>query len=158
MRFRAAQHLGLSEVPAIVEDISDQLARERALRDNAQWGEWEEDDLAALLRELRAEGSDVDLLGFSERELQQLLDRLAKDAALADPDDVPPLPEETITKPGDLWLLGDHRVLCGDATDLAAVSQDELDTVAAELNGRPRQTLGWRSPSEKFAEAVALTG
>ena len=43
-------------------------------------------------------------------------------------------------------------------TDLAAVSQDELDTVAAELNGRPRQTLGWRSPSEKFAEAVALTG
>jgi IS30 family transposase len=43
-------------------------------------------------------------------------------------------------------------------TDLAAVTQDELDTVAAELNGRPRQTLGWLSPSEKFAEAVALTG
>ena len=42
-------------------------------------------------------------------------------------------------------------------TDLATVTQDELDTVAAELNGRPRQTLGWRSPSEKFAEAVALT-
>jgi IS30 family transposase len=42
-------------------------------------------------------------------------------------------------------------------TDLAAVTQDELDTVAAELNGRPRQTLGWLSPSEKFAEAVALT-
>ena len=42
-------------------------------------------------------------------------------------------------------------------TDLAAVSQDELDAVAAELNGRPRQTLGWRSPSEKFAEAVAMT-
>jgi transposase, IS30 family len=43
-------------------------------------------------------------------------------------------------------------------TDLAAVTQDELDAVAAELNGRPRQTLGWLSPSEKFAEAVALTG
>ena len=43
-------------------------------------------------------------------------------------------------------------------TDLAAVTQDELDTVAAELNGRPRQTLGWLSPSEKFAEAIALTG
>jgi len=42
-------------------------------------------------------------------------------------------------------------------TDLAAVSQDELDAVAAELNGRPRQTLGWWSPSEKFAEAVAMT-
>ena len=41
-------------------------------------------------------------------------------------------------------------------TDLAAVTQEELDAVAAELNGRPRQTLNWRSPSEKFAEAVAL--
>ncbi len=42
-------------------------------------------------------------------------------------------------------------------TDLAGVSQEELDAVAAELNGRPRQTLDWRSPSEKFAEAVAMT-
>ncbi len=42
-------------------------------------------------------------------------------------------------------------------TDLALVTQDQLDAVAAELNGRPRQTLGWMSPSEKFAESVALT-
>ena len=41
-------------------------------------------------------------------------------------------------------------------TDFTAVSQDELDAVTAELNGRPRQTLGWMSPSEKFAEAVAM--
>jgi ParB-like chromosome segregation protein Spo0J len=69
MRYRAAQHLGRREVPAIVEDVSDQLARERGLRDNAQWGEWEEDELAALLDGLRAEGTDLDLLGFDEREL-----------------------------------------------------------------------------------------
>jgi DNA modification methylase len=122
MRYRAAQHLGMLEVPAIVEDVSDQLARERALRDNAQWGEWAGDDLAALLEGLKAEGTDLDLLGFDERELQQLLDRLGKDAALADPDDVPDLPEEPITKPGDLWLLGEHRILCGDATDPHDVS------------------------------------
>ncbi len=117
MRFRAAQHLGWETIPAILVDIPEQLARERALRDNGSWGEWEEDDLAALLAELGAAGSELELLGFDERELQQLLDSLGKQGGLTDPDDVPPLPEEPVTKPGDLWLLGEHRVLCGDATD-----------------------------------------
>jgi DNA modification methylase len=126
MRFRAAEHLGFDTVPAIVEDISDQLAKERALRDNQQWGEWQADSLAALLWELRADGSDLELLGFDDRELQQLLDSVSTMSALADPDDVPPLPAEPTARPGDLWLLGQHRVLCGDATNAAdtAVAMD----------------------------------
>jgi len=122
MRYRAAQHLGMTSVPAIIEDVSDQLARERALRDNQQWGEWEQDDLAALLDRLRAEGSNLDLLGFDERELQQLLDRLEHEP-LADPDDIPSLPAEPLTKPGDLWLLDRHRVVCGDSTHPEVVAQ-----------------------------------
>lgn len=117
MRYRAAQSLGMESVPAIVEDIPPQLAKERALRDNAQWGEWEEDDLAALLGELKAGESELELLGFDDRELQQLLNTLANADALTDADAVPPLPEEPVTQPGDLWLLGDHRVYCGDSTD-----------------------------------------
>ena len=116
MRYRAAQHLGWETIPAILIDIPEQLARERSLRDNAQWGEWEEDDLAALLAHLSEEGSNVDLLGFDERELQQLLDRLDHTAALTDPDDVPSLADEPITKSGDLWMLGKHRLLVGDST------------------------------------------
>jgi DNA modification methylase len=96
--------------------VSGQLARERALRDNRQWGDDVEDELSALLAHLRDEGSDLDFLGFDERELQQLLDRLGQ-PALADPDDVPPLPEEPVTQPGDVWLLGEHRVACLDSTD-----------------------------------------
>ncbi len=114
MRFRAAEHLGMTSVPAIIEDIPDQLAKERALKDNAQWGAYVEDDLSALLAQLRDEGSDLGLLGFDERELQQLLDRLGHSPA--DPDDVPPLPEEPISKAGDVWLLDRHRVVCGDST------------------------------------------
>src|SRR5687768_12682689 len=87
MRFRAAQHLGLETIPAIVEDIPDQLARERALRDNAQWGEWVDDDLATFIARLKDEGSNLDLLGFDERELQQLLDRLSKPTGNGDPDE-----------------------------------------------------------------------
>jgi len=121
MRYRAADQLGMATVPAIIEDVSDQLARERALRDNAQWGDWEGDELAALLDRLRSEGSNLDLLGFDERELQQLLDRL-ESPVLADPDDIPALPEEPVTQPGDLWLLDQHRVACCDATDPSALA------------------------------------
>ena len=117
MRYCAAQHLGLDSIPAIVEDITDQLARERAMRDNAQWGEWEEDELAKLLDELKVSGSDLDLLGFEERELQSLLNLIDQQGGLTDPDAIPEPPEEPVTKRGDLWLLGEHRVLCGDSTD-----------------------------------------
>ena len=117
MRYRAAQHLGFESLPAVIEDVPDQLAHERALRDNQQWGDWKEDELAALLTRLREEGRNADLLGFDERALQQLLDRLDHAGGLTDPDDVPPPPDEPVTKPGDLWRLGDHRVLCGDATN-----------------------------------------
>ena len=128
MRYRAAQHLGMETIPAVVENVSDRLARERALRDNAQWGEWEEEELASLLARLAAEESNLDIVGFDERDLQRLLDSIECPPALADPDEVPALPDEPETKPGDLWLLGDHRLLCGDATragDVATVMAGE---------------------------------
>ena len=68
-----------------------------------------------------------------------------------------------ICDPRSPWQRGSNENTNGllrqyfpKGTDLAKVSQEELDAVAAELNGRPRQTLNWRSPSEKFSEAVAL--
>lgn len=77
MRYRAAQHLGWKSVPAILADIPEQLAKERALRDNAQWGEWQDDELAQMLYELSESGSDVDLLGFDEKALKKIMDEVA---------------------------------------------------------------------------------
>jgi ParB-like chromosome segregation protein Spo0J len=101
MRLRAALHLGMRHVPAIVEDVPDRLAKERALRDNAQWGEWEDDGLAAMLREMDNGESEVEYLGFPERELQQLLDRPGPAAGLGDPDEIPePVgPQYSIRRP-----------------------------------------------------------
>jgi ParB-like chromosome segregation protein Spo0J len=73
MRYRAASHLGLVKVPAIVEDVPEKLAKERALRDNAQWGDWHEDQLAEMVYQMAADGSDVKLVGLDEEELAKLL-------------------------------------------------------------------------------------
>ena len=73
MRYRAAAHLGMKGVPAIVEDVPEQLAKERALRDNAQWGDWNDDQLAEMVYQMAADGSDVKLVGIEEDELARLL-------------------------------------------------------------------------------------
>lgn len=147
MRYRAAAHLGLDAVPAVVEDIPAALAKERALRDNAQWGEWERDELAALIDELRIEGADVELLGFDERELAALLPSGVP--AGADADAVPEPPAEPATKRGDLWLLGDHRVLCGDSTSAPDVGR---------LLGGERVACAVYDPEWDKARAVELPG
>lgn len=74
MRYRAAQHLGWTTIPAIIADIPQQLAQERALRDNNQWGEWQEDDLSALVYQLQQEGSELATLGFDQGALETILD------------------------------------------------------------------------------------
>jgi hypothetical protein len=76
MRYRAAQHLGMGTVPAIIEDIPAQLAKERALRDNHQWGDWQDEQLAELVYGLRADGADLEVVGFTEKELAKLLDEV----------------------------------------------------------------------------------
>lgn len=73
MRLRAAQHLGWPEVPAILDDVPDQVAKERALRDNNGWGEWQEQELSELLAELQLGGSELETLGFEPWRLNQLI-------------------------------------------------------------------------------------
>jgi DNA modification methylase len=137
-RLRAAQALGWESIPAVFVDLDERRAKEWMLRDNNAFGEWEKDDLATLLDSLRAEGADLDLVGFDERELQQLLDSLGKQGGLTDPDDVPPLPDEPTTHPGDLYVMGEHRVLCGDATN--------ADDVAMVMDGRQASCMSTDPP------------
>ena len=74
MRWRAAQQLGWTEIPARILDIPEQLAKERALRDNNPWGEWVDQDLAELVGELRLAESDLETLGFDADRLNELLE------------------------------------------------------------------------------------
>jgi DNA modification methylase len=125
-RFLAARKLQLAEVPVIVLDhLTDAQKRAYIIADNqlALSAGWDNTLLAAELVALQQEDFDVSLLGFEDQELARLL--AAQDAAegLTDEDAVPELPETPISVAGDLWVLGDHRLLVGDVTDTDAVAK-----------------------------------
>jgi len=120
-RLAAARKLGLAEVPVVrLSHLSDTQRKAYILADNrlALNAGWDNDLLKLELQELEIEGVDLEMLGFSKEELDGLLNSLEPTEGLTDEDAVPETPEEPITKPGDIWILGKHRLMCGDSTSL----------------------------------------
>ena len=116
-RLLAARHLGLSEVPVIrLSHLSPEQVRAYRVADNqlVLAGAWDEELLAAELHALNATGFDLDLTGFDQED--RLLAPLDGDDGLAGEDVIPEPPVDPVSRPGDLWLLGGHRLLCGDST------------------------------------------
>jgi DNA modification methylase len=116
-RYKAALKLGLKKVPVhVATDLTPEQIKAYRIADNksAELSDWNYDLLPIELAGLQEMNYDLGLLGFDQDELARLLDPGVKDG-LCDPDDVPEPPDEAITRPGDLWILGDHRLLCGDA-------------------------------------------
>lgn len=117
-RLKAAQKLGLAQVPVhVATDLAPAQIQAYRIADNqtATIADWNFDLLPLELADLQAANFDLGLLGFDQDELTKLL---APDGTegLTDPDEVPAQPDEATTKPGDLWVLGDHRLLCGDSS------------------------------------------
>src|SRR5919109_918974 len=126
-RLLAARKLGLTEVPVIrFEHLSEAQKRAYLIADNALAlnAGWSEELLAQELAWLRDERFDLDLIGFDAAELERLL-ALADGEAASDEaeDEVPEPPEDPVSKPGDLWVLGNHRLPCGDATVLTDIER-----------------------------------
>ena len=123
-RLMAARKLGMAEVPVIeLAHLSDTQKRALILADNklALNAGWDEEMLALEIFDLKDEGFDVDLVGFDVDELEELSDHVQEVDGLTDPDATPELPEEAITKPGDVWLLGKHRVMCGSSVNIGQI-------------------------------------
>ena len=132
-RVLAARKLGMETVPAIrIDYMTEAQKRAYIIADNklALNAGWDDELLALELGELQAEGFDLSLTGFDDDELAQL--RIGIDGVvegLTDDDEAPEAREQTVTVPGDVWLLGKHRLLCGDSTsmdDLAKLCQGQL--------------------------------
>jgi hypothetical protein len=129
-RLLAAQKLGLREAPVhFADNLTPAQVRAYRLLDNRSHEEskWDVDLLGLeLLLDLKGMGVDLDLTGFNFDEIDELLARTEGETGLTDPDAVPEVPETTVSQPGDLWVLGHHRVLCGDAT-----SREDVERVLA---------------------------
>jgi DNA modification methylase len=163
-RILAAQQLDITEVPVIrLGHLTPEQVRGYRIADNqlTLLGEWDEAALAEETHWLNGANFDLGLLGFSEEELQRLMAPLEGDGeGLADEDEIPEPPAEPVTRPGDLWQLGDHRLLCGDSTS--------ADDVVRLLDGvRPHLLVsdppygvqyapGWRN--EAGVSSTARTG
>jgi DNA modification methylase len=130
-RYKAALKLGLEFVPVhVARGLTPAQVKAYRIADNqtATLSQWDHDKLPLELAQLQGMDFDLNLVGFSSEELLQLLAPPAADG-LTDPDDVPEPPDEPTTKPGDLWLLGRHRLLCGDSA--------QAKDVARLLGGEP---------------------
>jgi DNA modification methylase len=127
-RLLAARKLRMTEVPVIVLDyLTETQRRALVLADNrlALNAGWDEDMLRVELESLQEDGFDLDLVGFTDDEVRDLLADPDTEPAggLTDEDAVPETPDTAITVPGDLWVLGEHRLLCGDSTQMESVDK-----------------------------------
>lgn len=129
---QAVQRLGWPEIAVVWVDDDDATAKAFALADNrtAELGGYDDEALAAMVSEVGA--VDMELLGaagYSEADLEALVGKVqAVPPVTGDPDDVPDPPTEPVSVLGDLWILGPHRLLCGDSTN-----PDDVDRVLADL-------------------------
>jgi len=125
-RVMAAQKLGLQAVPCIrLAHLSDTQRKAYVIADNrlALNAGWDDQMLTVELQELDSESFDLSLLGFEADELNALLNPIKETEGLTDEDEVPEVPEEPKTKPGDIYKLGRHRLMCGDSTSIDAVEK-----------------------------------
>ncbi|MBU1001937.1 MAG: site-specific DNA-methyltransferase [Proteobacteria bacterium] len=123
LRLKAALQMGLESVPVILaEGMSDEQVRAFRIMANSSvaWSKWNDEELARELRELWAADFSLELTGLPLSEIEDLLETFGEADAGADPDAMP-VPGPCVSRPGDLWQLGVHRLLCGDSTSAADV-------------------------------------
>ena len=170
-RLLAAQHLGLNEVPIIrLSHLTPEQVRAYRIADNrlSELSGWDDELLAAELHALNAAGFDLSLTGFEGEDLDRLLAPLDEGDGLAGEDVIPEPPVNPVSRPGDLWLLGDHRLLCGDSTkadDVIRVMNDEKAILFAsdppylvDYNGTNHPSKqGWPDKNKDWSESYAIT-
>jgi DNA modification methylase len=132
LRLKAARLLGLQTVPVLLADdlTPEQIKAFRLLANrSATWAEWDDELLGLELAELQEAGFDLNLTGFTPDEWDALIAGDPSNDGLTDEDQAPEVAETAISKTGDIWVMGEHKVLCGDATK----AEDYKALLGAEL-------------------------
>ena len=119
-RLMAAKKLGLKEVPVVVLDhLSETQKKAYIIADNklAENAGWDEEILASELVDLKNEDFNLDLIGFEDQELEKIFANLYDKNEEQETEEIPEATEKAISKSGDVWILGKHKLICGDSTD-----------------------------------------
>lgn len=154
-RVMAAQQIGLTHVPCIrLSHLSAAQRRAYVIADNklAEQAGWDTATLSRELEDLAAESFDLALLGFGEDELRDLLGDTSEHGdggGLSDPDETPDPEPDPVSQPGDVWLLGHHRVMCGDSTQSASVATVMGGGMADLWITDPPYNVGYEGKSKK---------
>ena len=154
-RFRASKKLGLKQVPiSVIDNLSEEQINAYRIADNrtAEEAEWDNELLKMEIKELEAKDFKLDLLGFNDEQLNNIL--FEEKQGLTDEDEVPETPEEPISKLGDIWKLGNHRVMCGNSVDYEDVNKLMNNKIADLVNTDPPYGVNYqsnmRTKSDKF--------
>src|SRR5690554_729746 len=150
-RLKAALAAGLSEVPVIFLNFDDATAKAYNIADNklAELAEWDFAPLADLLLKLDHVNFDLALTGFEHEEIERLMNWAPDEAEIVVEEvDVPEAPAEPTTKPGDIWLLGRHRLMCGDSTSADDIEKLMAGAVADSVITDPPYGVDYGSKNE----------
>jgi DNA modification methylase len=150
-RVMAARKLKLTEVPCIrLSHLSESQKRAYVIADNklALNAGWDEAMLKLELADLKALDFDLDLTGFNTDEIDALLADEGTEG-LTDPDDTPEPPVEPVTRLGDVWVCGQHRVMCGDSAETTAISHLNAGVVPDLLFTDPPYNIDYQGISDK---------
>jgi DNA modification methylase len=151
-RLMAARKLGYKEVPTIeLKDLTETQRKAYIIADNrlALNAGWDNEMLTIELNDLLADGFALEMLGFDKDELHVLLNPEQLNEGLTHEDDVPDLPKDPISKPGDIWICGPHKVMCGSSLEI-----DAWDTLMAG----ERADACWTDPPYNVAYESKLAG
>ena len=150
-RYRASKKLGFKEVPiTIADNLTPEQINAYRIADNrtAEESEWDSELLKMEIKELEAKDFKLDLLGFNDEQLNNIL--FEEKQGLTDEDEVPEAPEEPITKLGDIWKLGNHRVMCGDSTMLDHIDKLTENQKPDMIFTDPPYNVAFNGRSGKF--------
>lgn len=150
-RVLAARKLAITDVPSIrLTHLTDTQKKAYIIADNklALNASWDDEMLAVELLDLKDMGFDLDMTGFSTDEIENLL-APAGTEGLTDEDAVPEVPEQPVTVEGDVWLLGRHRLMCGDSTSIDAVDKLMSGQKADMVFTDPPYNVGFNGRSGK---------
>lgn len=150
-RLMAAQKLGLDEVPTItLKGLTEAQRKAYVIADNqlAMNADWDLDALKVEVERLTELDFDIDLLGFDEDMLAGLMEEDPAEG-LTDEDDVPELEDDPVTVEGDVWILGNHRLMCGDSTSIDAVDKLMAGNKADMVFTDPPYNIDYQGVSDK---------